>query len=149
MRSALEYAAAREPNPPALETAATSSGVDGPPPIGASTTGMLSPYLRQKSFMHLGPLRSGSRSANPFELLVNLHLKSRDQPVVGIRQPNHRQHFVKHGLGHTFLARRCSVRGDAIIALVTHAHRNVQQLLHQGIQRALRHDAFCVFPYTP
>src|SRR5579864_1719892 len=110
MRSALEYAAAREPNPPALETAATSSGVDGPPPIGASTTGMLSPYLRQKSLMNLGPLRSDSRSANRFELLVNLHLKSRTQPIVGIRQPNHRQHFVKHCFAHAFFSCGSSVR---------------------------------------
>ena len=30
-----------DPSPPALETAATSSGVEGPPPIGASTTGIV------------------------------------------------------------------------------------------------------------
>src|ERR1043166_8843788 len=100
MRSALEYAAASDPSPPALETAATSSGVDGPPPIGASTTGMLRPNLRQKSFIHPGTCDGDTaRSANGFELFVDLYLQPGHQPVVGIRQAHHGQHLVEHRLG--------------------------------------------------
>src|SRR6266536_316073 len=40
-RSGVRYPAPRKPNAPALQTAATSSGVDGPPAIGAAITGRL------------------------------------------------------------------------------------------------------------
>src|SRR5216683_1615282 len=48
--SGVRYAAPSEPSPPAFETAATSSGVDGPPPIGPWMIGHAIPSLRKNSF---------------------------------------------------------------------------------------------------
>ena len=43
MASGVLYPAAKKPSPPALDAASTIAGFDGPPDIGAATTGMVSP----------------------------------------------------------------------------------------------------------
>src|SRR6185437_16811831 len=80
-------------------------------------------------------------SAYRFELLVNLYSKSGNQAVVGIGQSYHRQHFIEHRFCHAFFARRRSMGRDAVIALVAHAYRHVQQLFQQRVKRARSHDA--------
>src|SRR5580704_17977779 len=48
--SGVKYATPSDPSPTALETAAASSGVPGPPPMGARITGCSMPSLCNSAF---------------------------------------------------------------------------------------------------
>src|SRR5215813_9246476 len=70
------------------------------------------------------------------KLFVDFHLMSGHEAVILVGQPYHRQHLVELRFSHPLFSRRGGVGGDAVIALVAHAHRHVDQLFHQRVERA-------------
>ena len=80
------------------------------------------------------------------ELFVDFDLISGDKLVGFVGHPDDCLELVKHGVGHTFLACRRSVRSDAILALVGDTDGNVKHLLGERIERPGRHDLFDALP---
>ena len=88
----------------------------------------------------------GSRQIRD-EALIDLHAQRGNQAVRLIGQADNGQQLgilrIRHALG----LRRCAVRGDAILAAIAGAYRQVQQFLGQGIQGPTgRHDFLDVAP---
>ena len=80
------------------------------------------------------------------KLLIDLHLIPGHKLVRLIRHANDRLQFVIHRVRHPFVPCRRRMRRDAVVAVVRHAHRHVQKLLRQRIERPRRHDLLDSLP---
>ena len=78
-----------------------------------------------------------------FEFFVQWDLKSIRQTIVHVRHTNNAHQFSKHGVCHSLGDGCSSVRGDAIIAPVRHAHGDINQFADERVQfTRTSHDGF-------
>ncbi len=80
------------------------------------------------------------------ELLVDFHLITGDEFVGLIGYADDGLELLEHGGGHAFAESGSRVRGDAVVAVVGDADRDVDQFLGEGIEGAGRHDVLQAFP---
>ena len=74
------------------------------------------------------PTLAQSHSHLFFELRVYFYLISGDHLVGFIGHTHDRHQLFEHSVGHALLLRRDRVRGDTVVALVGHAHCDINQL---------------------
>src|SRR5215467_7519099 len=85
-------------------------------------------------------------TSSSFEAVVDLNLVASDQAIGLIRHPHNGHQFLEHCVCHTLLSSACGMRGDAIAALITHAHRKINHFLREWIEYPGSHDLLDVLP---